>query len=272
MVRQLGNNLMIMTMKKTILLFAVAAFFSALSVSCTTDTIGGTVYDINENLDKTAWEWLEANEPDVAFLFEKGGYKDLLNDPNEDLMILSPNKYAVSRYVKRRNYDYRQQKVDSLKFNLSEIEDSNSALMSMYIFKGAITRDDMKVGDGSFLTAIDDSTEVYFTLDYTNSDPGTAYDGGGSPGVGFQYSNFLHQTPELFHAMFKMGSDWELDAVVREQMKFDNPETDQRYRMMVSDIRVKNGVIHVLYCGDATHAEHYYYHTLFFYGTRTMDQ
>ena len=67
---------MIKIMKKTILLFAVAAFFAALSVSCTTDTIGGTTSDINENLEMTAWEWLEANEPDVAFLFEKGGYKN----------------------------------------------------------------------------------------------------------------------------------------------------------------------------------------------------
>ena len=264
---------MIKIMKKTILLFAVAAFFSALSVSCTTDTIGGTVSDINENLEMTAWEWLEANEPDVAFLFEKGGYKDLLNNPDEDLMILSPNQYAVNRYVKRRNYDYRNKGIDSLKFNLSEIEDTNSALMSMYIYKGAITRDDIKAGnEGVYLTAIDDSTEVYFTLDATNTDPGTAYDGGGAPGYGFQYSNFLQQTPELFHALFKQGENWELDPVVREALKFDNPETDQRYRMMLSDIRVKNGVIHVLYCGDATHAEHYYYHTLFFYGTKTMDQ
>ena len=262
-------------MKKTILFLAVAAFFSMFFVSCATDTIGGTVASLDENLDKTAWEWLEANEPDVAFLFEKGGYKDLLNNPEEDLMVLSPNKYAVSRYVKRRNYDYRKsgEIYDSLKFNLSEIEDTNSALMGMYIYKGAITRDDIKAGDeGKYITAIDDSTEVYFTLDYTNTDPGTAYDGGGAPGYGFQYSNFLQQTPELFHALFKQGAEWELDPVAREAMKFDNPETDQRYRMMLSDIRVKNGVIHVLYCGDATHAEHYYYHTLFFYGTRTMDQ
>lgn len=260
-------------MKKTILLLAVAAFFSALTISCTTDTIGGTVASLDENLEMTAWEWLEANEPDVAFCFEKGGYKALLNDPNEDLMILSPNKYAVSRYVRRRNVDFRAGKEGAVEFKLSEIEDTNSALMSMYIFKGAITRDDMKAGDeGRYLKAIDDSTEVYFTLDYTNTDPGTAYDGGGSPGYGFQYSNFLQQTPELFHAMFKRGAEWELSAVAREGMGFQNVETDQRYRMMVSDIRVKNGVIHVLYCGDATHAEHYYYHPLFFYGTREMDK
>lgn len=260
-------------MKKTILLLAVAAFFSALTISCTTDTIGGTVASLDENLEMTAWEWLEANEPDVAFCFEKGGYKSLLNDPNEDLMILSPNKYAVSRYVRRRNVDFRAGKEGAVEFKLSEIEDTNSALMSMYIFKGAITRDDIKAGDeGRFIKAIDDSTEVYFTLDYTNTDPGTAYDGGGSPGYGFQYSNFLQQTPELFHAMFKRGVEWELSAVAREGMGFDNVETDQRYRMMVSDVRVKNGVIHVLYCGDATHAEHYYYHPLFFYGTREMDK
>ena len=264
---------MIKIMKKTILLFAVATFFSMLFTSCATDTIGGTVSDINENLNMTAWEWLEVNEPTVALCFEKGGYKEILNDPEEDLMVLSPNRYAVSRYIKRRNVDFRSGKEGAVEFKISEIEDSNAALMSMYIFKGAITRDDIKAGDeGKFLTAIDDSTEVYFTLDYTNTDPGTAYDGGNAPGAGFQYSNFLQQTPELFHAMFKRGVEWELDPVLRESMGFANAETDQRYRMMLSDIRVKNGVIHVLYCGDATHAEHYYYHSLFFYGTREMDK
>ena len=272
MVRHSGNNLMIKIMKKTILLFAIAASLSALMVSCATDSIGGTVADVNENTDKTAWEWLEANQPEVALCFEKGGYKELLNNPDEDLMILAPSKYAVSRYVKRRNADFRAGKEGAVEFKLSEIEDTNSVLMSMYIFKGAITRDDIKAGEGQYITAIDDSTDVYFSLDYTNTDPGAAYDGGGTPGYGYQYSNFLQQTPELFHALFQRGTDWETSYGARSALNWESPECDQFYRMELSDIRVKNGVIHVLYSGDSTYNEHYYYHTLFFYGTRSMDR
>ena len=41
----------------------------------------------------------------------------------------------------------------------------------------------------------------------------------------------------------------------------------------VSNIRTNSGgVVHVLYAGDSAYAEQYYYHSLFFYGTRSDDR
>lgn len=258
-------------MKKTIFYLVTAAFFSLMSMSCSkTDVVGGSVNNADENLNMTVWEWLEANEPDVAFLFEKGGYKDKLNDPDEDLLLFSPNQYSVNRYVRRRNYDYRAGATD-VEFKIANIEDSVAVKMSMYIFSGALTREDLETENNRYLTAIDDSTEVLFSLDVTNTDPGSAYDGGNSPGYGFQYSNFLQEIPKIFHVLFKRGENWEPEYTQRNTLGYENAECDQRYRMKISDVRTKNGVIYVIYAGDASFDEHRYYHSLFFYGTRAAD-
>ena len=91
-------------------------------------------------------------------------------------------------------------------------------------------------------------------------------------GAGFQYSNFLLTTPKLIHVLFKRGTNWELTYLERATLTPDNDECDQSYRMMVSDIHTNTGVIHIVYCGDSSYNEHFYYHSLFFFGKHADDK
>ena len=129
--------------------------------------------------------------------------------------------------------------------------------MGMYIYPGKWGREDIPE-EGVYLTSIDGKQEIHLTLDETNTDPGSAYDGGNVAGAGFQYSNFLLTTPKIIHVLFKRGTN--------------NDECDQSYRMMVSDIHTNTGVIHIVYCGDSSYNEHFYYHSLFFFGKHADDK
>ena len=256
---------------KKIIYFAILAF-SALLISCSKgDVIGGTVNDPNEYQDKTIYQWFVENEPGVAELFEKAALKDMLSDPGAELTIIGPSQFAVNRYVKRRNFDYRQGS-NPVEFLIENIEPEEVAKMSMYVYNGIYDRAALtELGNTIDLVAIDDSTEVQFFLEETNTDPGAAYDGSQNPGVGFQYSNFLQQKPILFNALFKRGEKWERTFQERSTLGYENDETDQCYRMMISDVRCKNGVVNIVYSGDTSFDEHYYYHSLFFYGKRASD-
>jgi hypothetical protein len=108
-------------------------------------------------------------------------------------------------------------------------------------------------------------------IEESNAEPGTAWDGGGQPGEGYQYSNFMQSKPTKVNVQFKRGDNWELEASQRVSMGYDNPECDQVYKMYISDVLTTNGVVHVLYSGDYSYTDHYYYHTLFFFGTRADD-
>ena len=241
---------------------------AAACVSCTADVIGGTVNSTGP-LDMTTFEWLSGQEETaiVAALFEKAGLKDAVNG---EVTVLAPSKYAVNRYVRRRN-STNYIELSAPRFTIDDIEDSELARMGMYIFPGRWWRETIPE-KGIQLTSLDGTQEVLITLDATNTDPGAAYDGGNTAGYGFQYSNFLQSTPYLIHALFKRGDYWELDYLSRANLGLDNEECDQYYRMYVSDVRTSNGVVHVLYSGDTSFNEHYYYHTLFFFGTRQDDR
>ena len=159
-----------MNMKKMLLYFSLLCA----CVSCRTDVIGGSVNETNR-VDMTTYEWLLQEETSavVGQLFEKAGLKDVIES---DVTVISPSKYSVNRYLRRRNY----------------------------------------------VTSVDGSQEIYLTLDETNTDPGSAYDGGNAAGAGFQYSNFLLTTPKIIHVLFKRGENWELNYLDRANLTFDN--------------------------------------------------
>lgn len=120
--------------------------------------------------------------------------------------------------------------------------------------------------------SVDGSQEIFLSFDEVNTDPTAAYDGGNVAGNGYQYSNFLMTSPKVLHVLFKRGDEWEFNYLDRLSMGFDKPECDQAYKMYVSNVRTKNSVVNVLYVGDSAYAEQYYYHSLFFYGTRSDDK
>ncbi len=261
---------MYMNMKKISVYSLLLPLLLALA-SCTTDIIGGSV-NSTEPLDMSTYDYLLSQKETavVAEIFDKAGLKDEINA--QDVTVIAPSIYAVNRYVRRKNFNYRAG-VAETEFKIADMPAEDLAKMSMYIFKGSHWRESIPE-DGLYLTALDGTTEVYLTLDPTNTDPGAAYDGGNTAGYGFQYSNFLESTPMLIHALFKRGENWEHSFAERKALsgELDNPECDQFYRMYVSDVRTKNGVVHVLYSSDATFSEHYFYHSLIFYGTRNDDK
>ncbi len=240
-----------------------------LAVSCRTDVIGGSINETNE-FDMTTYEWLLENETTtvVAQLFEKAGLKDAING---EVTLISPSKYSVNRYVRRRNYGFRNGEEGAKEFKIEDLTEKELAQMAMYIYPGKWGRNDIPA-EGVYLTSVDGSQEILLTLDETNTDPGSAYDGGNAAGAGFQYSNFLLTTPKLIHVLFKRGANWELTYLERATLTPDNDECDQSYRMMVSDVHTNTGVVHILYCGDSSYNEHFYYHSLFFYGKHTDDK
>ena len=261
-----------MIMRRNILNILLVNITSVVCISflnsCTTDVIGGSINEFNK-FDVTTYEWLLQEETTniVAQLFDKA---DLVDAINGDVTIISPSKYSVNRYVRRRNYGVRNGVEGAVPFALEDIEAEELKKMSMYIFPGKWGRDNIPE-EGVYLTSIDGKQEIYLTLDETNTDPTAAWDGGNAAGAGYQYSNFLLTTPKIIHVLFKRGDTWELNYLDRANLGFDADACDQSYRMMISDIHTRNGVIHILYSGDTSYQEHFYYHSLFFHGKHTED-
>ncbi|MDY3979211.1 MAG: hypothetical protein SOZ00_04240 [Tidjanibacter sp.] len=254
---------------KNTLIYVVLALTLCLGLySCESiDVQGGTV-NSTEPLDITTFEYLSQLEETavVAQLFERAGLKDAVNG---EVTVIAPSKYAVNRYLRRHNSTNYIAKGDPA-FTLESMDAAELAKMNMYIYPGKWWRENIPE-DGVYLTSIDGLQEIRLSLDATNTDPGAAYDGGGVAGSGFQYSNFLMSTPYLIHVLFKRGVNWELDYLTRVNLGLDSKECDQSYRMYISDVRTTNGVVHIIYMGDTSFSEHYYYHTLFFFGTRSDD-
>lgn len=247
----------------------IAAVIAPILSSCRTDVIGGTINETNK-FDMTTYEYLlqDENTTVVAQLFEKAGLKDAING---DVTVISPSKYSVNRYIRRKNYGFRNGVEGAVEFKLEDMTAADLSQMGMYIYPGKWGREDIPE-EGVYLTSIDGKQEIRLTLDETNTDPGSAYDGGNVAGAGFQYSNFLLTTPKLIHVLFKRGTNWELTYLERATLTPDNDECDQSYRMMVSDIHTNTGVIHIVYCGDSSYNEHFYYHSLFFFGKHADDK
>jgi len=256
-------------MKKLLFLSAITiCFFSA----CQNEDyiIGGDVNETNI-FDGTTFEWMQnsdvANE--TAQLFEIAGLQDELNG---DVTVIAPSNYAVRRYLRRLTNQALRLDPGAAKITVNDLNaDTLAKYMKMYVVDGYFSRDEIPE-EGIILPTHLAGDTVRLTLDQVNIDPGTAWDGGGTPGYGYQYSNFMQSTPYLVHVHFKRGNNWEMTSQERSAINNDSPEKDQVYRMYISDVVTSTGVIHVIYYGDYNYSDHYYYHTLFFYGSRDDDQ
>lgn len=248
---------------------ALAASACLMLASCEKmGTIGGSK-NSTEPLDISTSEWLASQEETavVAKLFEAAGLNDVIDG---EVTLIAPNKWSVNRFIRRHN-SINRKPADEPRYDLDSLMQEDLSQMKMYIYEGLWTLNDIPE-EGVILKSIDGKQEVKLSYDEVNSDPTAAYDGGNAAGAGYQYSNFLMTSPRVLHALFKRGEAWEFNYLDRLSMGFDAEECDQAYKMYVSNIRTKNGVVNVLYVGDSAYAEQYYYHSLFFYGTRQDDK
>lgn len=255
-------------MKRYILIIA-ATVLGLASVSCQKmGSIGGSV-NSTETLDITTSQWLAAQEETavVAQLFEKAGLNDVIDGP---VTVIAPNVWSVNRYIRRHN-SINIKPSDEPRYTLDSLLIEDLSRMQMYIYDGVWNIEEIPA-EGLYLTSIDGSQEIYLSYDETNTDPTAAWDGGNAAGAGYQYSNFLMSHPKVLHVLFKRGANWEMTYLERLNLKLDDEECDKAYKMYVSNVKTSNGVVHVLYVGDSMYDEQYYYHSLFFYGTRQDDK
>lgn len=250
-------------------------FFMVLSIftSCTDKDdyiIGGQKNETNF-FDESSFDVLSKMEATdiVAMLFEKAGLKDSVN--KENMTIIAPNKWSVSRYLRRKHNQALRTNPDAAPLTIEDIPIDTLQQMGMYIIPGKWWSENIPV-EGVELTTIFGNKLILSKEEKHR--PASAWDGGGNPGYGYQYSNFLQENPYIIHVHFKRGRRWEMTYSRRSALTdyYDNPECDHLYRMYVSDVMTRNGVIHVIYQGDYDFKDHYYYHTLFFFGTRKDDK
>ncbi len=97
----------------------IAAVIAPILSSCRTDVIGGTINETNK-FDMTTYEYLlqDENTTVVAQLFEKAGLKDAING---DVTVISPSKYSVNRYIRRKNYGFRNGVEGAVEFKLEDM-------------------------------------------------------------------------------------------------------------------------------------------------------
>jgi hypothetical protein len=271
MVKQPGSQInKNINMKKYIYLNLLVISIAGLLTSCSQDYITGG--EINSNkVNMTTFELLSKMEETktVAILFDRAGMKATVNG---DVTVIAPNQWSVNRYLRRRNNQALRTNPAAVAVTINDISANELKKMGMYILPGKLWSETIPE-EGKFLKTLDGS-DVFLSVDRTGTDPGPAWDGSGSPGEGYQYSNFMAQNPRIVHILFKRGANWEMTPLERSALSntYDNPECDQMYRMYVSDILTTNGVVHVLYEGDSNYSDHYYYHSLFFFGQRTDDK
>lgn len=247
----------------------------ALLASCQKDdSIGGSV-NSTEPMDINTFEWMSQTDETavVAELFERAGLVDAING---EVTIVGPSKWSVQRYVRRRNKAFRDG--NGAEFKLEDLTADELKQMGMYIFPGKWDSNALRENGPQYLTSLDGTQEIYLSLEKASADPGAAWNGEGNPGAGYQYGNFMMSNPELVMVVFKRGTKWEVDErtgvpsyLARYALGLQSEETDQAYRMYLSDVRTSNGVVHIVVMGNTAYSERYQYHTLFFYGTRNDD-
>lgn len=253
-----------------IFLFLFLALASVSLFSCSKEgyIIGGEKNETNK-VDMTSSEFLKTFEAttETGRLLERAG---LAAEVNGDVTIIAPNNYAVNRYLRRKNN--RQWRLDpnAQPMTIEDIPEADLQQLRMYMVKGKYLSTDL-TPEGIVLPTLSAGDSLRLSLEEATAEPGAAWDGGGQPGQGYQYSNFMQSRPKKVTVHFKRGDNWEMSANQRNSMGYDNPECDQVYKMYISDVVTKTGVVHVIYSGDYTYSDHYYYHTLFFFGTRADD-
>lgn len=257
-------------MKKIIIyVFTLTLLFIISSCSKDKYVIGGTKNESNK-VDMTTYDFLKSFEvtTETARLIERAG---MVNEVNGNVTIIAPSNYAVNRYLRRKNIRRLRLDPNSKPWTVEDIPADELQQLGMYIVDGKYWSDSIP-STGIILPTHHAGDTLRLSIEESSADPGSAWDGGGEPGQGYQYANFMQTRPKKVTVQFKRGSNWEMDPQQRVFLGYDNPECDQVYKMYISDVLTKNGVVHVIYSGDYNYSDHYYYHSLFFFGTRADDK
>lgn len=249
-------------------LFIFAAVLLLASCSKEDYIIGGKK-DATNKVDQTTYEFLQSFDvtTETARLIERAG---MIDEVNGDVTVIAPSNYAVNRYLHRWNNRLLRLDPKSETMTVEDIPEEELHKLKMYIVDGRYWRETIPEGGITLPTHLPGDT-IRLYLAEANAEPGAAWDGSGTPGLGYQYSNFMQTLPVKVYVHFKRGANWEMDPNQRVSMGYDDPECDQVYSMYISDVQTTTGVVHVIYSGDYNYSDHYYYHTLFFYGTRADD-
>ena len=252
-------------MKYTLLAIILSVFM----LGCKKDyIIGGTKNETNK-VEMSTYDFLKSYDvtKSVARLFERA---NLVSALNEDITLIAPNEYSVNRYLRRANN--RRLRLDP-RASLMTVEDIPAEELSklrMYMVKGKYLSSDLSEV-GIRLATLSPGDSLMLSLNESTAEPAAAWDGSNVPGQGYQYTNFMQTTPKKVFVHFKRGTKWETTGEQRAALGYDNPECDQVYQMYLSDVETTTGRVHILYVGNYNYNEHYYYHTLFFFGTRADD-
>jgi len=230
--------------------------------------IGGDKNETNE-VNMTTYDFLKSFEvtTETARLIEKAG---LINEVNGNVTIIAPSNYAVNRYLRRKTNRALRLDPHAKAWTVEDIPAADLDQLRMYIVDGQFFSTDL-TADGILLATHHAGDSIRLSLQEATAEPGAAWDGGGEPGQGYQYSNFMQSRPKKVTVHFKRGAKWEMSGDQRSALGYDNPECDQVYKMYISDVKTTNGAVHVIYTGDYNYTDHYYYHSLFFFGTRADD-
>jgi hypothetical protein len=217
-----------------------------------------TTFDFLRSLDETK---------QVATLFERAGMKDVING---NVTLIAPNQWSINRHLHRKHIIALRSNPNAPAPTIDDFTFEELQQMGMYVIQGGQYWSETIPEEGLFLKTMS-GMDVFLSCDITNIDPGAAWDGGGSSTAGYQYSRFTQTRPRIVHIHYKRGNNWEWTGEERTRLGLDNVECDQNYRMYLSDVITKNGVVHILYMGDYNYSDHYFYHSLFFFGIRTQD-
>lgn len=242
-----------------------------LMASCSTDdyVIGGEVNELG--VDMTTFEFLQSfeNTQKTAELFERAG---MIDEINGDVTLIAPSDYAVNRYLRRVNNRRLRLDPNSEIWTVEDIPvEELQANLGMYIVDGTWWRETIPE-EGIKLETHKAGDSIRMVLMESTNEPGMAWDGANTPGWGYQYQNFMQTNPVKVMVQFKRGDNWEMTYAERSSMSYDNPERDILYQMYLADVLTETGVTHIIYTPNESYTDHYYYHTLFFFGTRADDQ
>ncbi|MGN6292303.1 MAG: fasciclin domain-containing protein [Chitinophagaceae bacterium] len=254
--------------KKSLSIYGLLLVLVLSSCSKNGHIIGGDRNETNE-VNMSTFDFLKSFDvtTSTARLIEKAGLKD---EVNGNVTVIAPSNFAVNRYLRRKNNRLLRLDPNAKEMTIEDIPVVELEQLKMYIVDGSFLSTDL-TPEGILLPTHHAGDSLRLSLVEATAEPGAAWDGGGQPGQGYQYSNFMQSRPQKVTVHFKRGANWEMSGATRTAMGMDNPECDQVYKMYISDVKTTNGVVHVIYSGDYSYTDHYYYHSLFFFGTRADD-
>lgn len=247
----------------------ITIFIASMTISgCQKDYIIGGKKNETNKVNLTTYDFLKSFDvtKSTSRLIERA---NLINEVNGKITLIAPSDYAVNRYLRRTNN--RRLRLDP-KASLWTVEDipaSDLEKLKMYMVPGEYLSSNLTKEGIKLETLSGDSIKL--SLEGSTSEPAAAWDGSNIPGEGYQYPNFMQTIPQKVFVHFKRGNNWETTGESRAALGYDNPECDQVYQMYLSDVETTTGIVHIIYVGNYNYDEHYYYHTLFFFGTRADD-